>query len=601
MNTEREAVHALVEEYADIFAFSVNEVFTVEGAVHRLNIPVDTKFSKKVHQRPLTPPQWQYLHVKIDEMLEAGVIWQCKPSKVKCVSPTTLEKKAHQGSGLPLVELQHWINDQCISNGLTPHFPMPPRVNPTPDDEASSNEPKWRICQNFAEINKITQVAPMPQGDIRAKQQKLSGHRWVSLFDFAAGFYAVTVDEEARPYTAFYVEGRGYFWYQKMPFRLTGAPSTFVHMTAVSLHNLLVVEVMELFVDDGGTAVDEFGEMMEKLRRIFERVREKKLSLSASKSELFIMRAVFAGASIGPEGVQPDQSKLMAIINWKPPEDAQNLVAFLGLKSWFHNLIQGYAMVEKPLCDLLHAVEPPKSYMKSIYRRVMAGHKLKERWKEVHTKAFLELKKVLTSEPVLHRPHFDGHHFIVTNDGSQDAFGAVLLQRFTTALPNGKSVTKLHPLAFASKRTSKSEAKYKPFLLEFAALKFGLDKFSDVIWGFPVEIETDCQALRDVMMNDKLNATHSRWRDGILSQQIVEVRHVPGKTNVVADGLSRAAEGTPNEEGDGSEWTVAEDWETVTGLVHDIFHMDTVCKVELLLLCFASEPMFLEVIKSLKE
>ena len=44
----------------------------------------------------------------------------------------------------------------------------------------------------------------MPQGDIRAKQQQLSGHRWVSGFDFAAGFYAVSVDHESRPYTAFY-------------------------------------------------------------------------------------------------------------------------------------------------------------------------------------------------------------------------------------------------------------------------------------------------------------------------------------------------------------------------------------------------------------
>ena len=60
------------------------------------------------------------------------------------------------------------------------------------------------------------------------------------------------------------------------------------------------------------------------------------------------------------------------------------------------------------------------------------------------------------------------------------------------------------------------------------------------------------------MMNDKLNATHSRWRDGIVSQQIIEVRHVPGKTNLVVGGLSRAAEGTPNKEGDRSEWTVAE-------------------------------------------
>jgi hypothetical protein len=110
-------------------------------------------------------------------------------------------------------------------------------------------------------------------------------------------------------------------------------------------------------------------------------------------------------------------------------------------------------------------------------------------------------------------------------------------------------VMRLHPITFASKRTSKTEEKYKPFLLEFAGLKFALDKFSDVIWGFPVEVETDCQALRDHLMNDKLSATHARH----LGHQIVDVHHVPGHVNVMVDGLSRAAEGSPHEEGDSSK------------------------------------------------
>ena len=93
-------------------------------------------------------------------------------------------------------------------------FRLPPRSLPTLDDESDKKELKWRICQSFSQINKVTKIAPMPQGDIRAKQQKLSGHRWVSGFDFAAGFYAVTVDPELCPYTAFYVKGRGYFWYK---------------------------------------------------------------------------------------------------------------------------------------------------------------------------------------------------------------------------------------------------------------------------------------------------------------------------------------------------------------------------------------------------
>ena len=39
-------------------------------------------------------------------------------------------------------------------------------------------------------------------------------------------------------------------------------------------------------------------------------------------------------------------------------------------------------------------------------------------------------------------------------------------------------------------------------------------------------------------MNDNLSATHAHWREGILAHQIIDVRHVPGHVNVVADGLS---------------------------------------------------------------
>ena len=599
---ERQKVRDLISSFADIFALSVSEVKVANNAVHHLDIPPETTFPMKVHQKPLTPPQRRYLYDSIDTMLEAGIIEACNPEDVKCISPTTLAQKTHQGKGLALGELQHRVNDECVSQGMDTKFDLPPRTAPTPDD-SPSEEPKWRICQNFSQVNKITKVAPMPQGDIRAKQQRLSGHRWVSGFDFAAGFYAVLVDPESRPYTAFYVEGRGYFWYKRMPFGLTGAPSTFGNMTATHLYDLLAKEIMELFVDDGGAAANTFEEMMDKLTQIFTRIREAGLSLSASKCEFFMTEIVFAGASIGPKGVQPDLKKLTAIVNWKTPENATALAGFLGLTGWFRDLIKGYAKKEQPLRDLLREVELPEKYTKSVYRRVMTNHSLKDKWTRAHTQAFLDLKAEMTSEPVLRGPKWDGSPFIITTDGCQDAFGAVLTQRFEYTLPSGKVIRRLHPIAFASKRTSRTEEKYKPFLLEFAALKFGLDKFSDITWGFPIEIETDCQALRDHLMNDKLSATHARWRDGILAHQITDVRHVPGRLNVVADGLSRASEGTDQEEGDGSEWTVPEDWESNTGLTHDIFQLTDPSTPEIANLRerFKEEPIFAEVIDAILE
>ena len=97
----------------------------------------------------------------------------------------------------------------------------------------------------------------MPQGNIHTKQQALSGHRWVLIFDFATGFYAVGINPESRPYMAFYVPGRGYFVYCRMPFGLTGALSCFNEVTGRALHGL-VDNMIQLFVDNGAMAGDIF-------------------------------------------------------------------------------------------------------------------------------------------------------------------------------------------------------------------------------------------------------------------------------------------------------------------------------------------------------
>ena len=104
-----------------------------------------------------------------------------------------LAQKAHEGNRLTIEELKHWVNDQCVENGIPSKFEMPPRPEPIePEEKIAQDKPKkWHMCQDFGEINEVTEVAPIPQGDIWAKQLHLSGHRYIHIFDFTAGFYGI--------------------------------------------------------------------------------------------------------------------------------------------------------------------------------------------------------------------------------------------------------------------------------------------------------------------------------------------------------------------------------------------------------------------------
>jgi hypothetical protein len=177
-------------------------------------------------------------------------------------------------------------------------------------------------------------------------------------------------------------------------------------------------------------------------------------------------------------------------------------------------------------------------------------------------------------------------------------FAGVLTQKMKTTLPRGNTVTRLHLIAYVSKRTLPVEEKYKAFLLEFAVLKYSLDKFSDIVWGLPIKLHTDCRALCNVLLSDKLNATHTRWCDGVLAYNIIDVEHIPGTTNI-ADSLSRQFEGHPKEDRDGSEWTVDPAWELTMGLPRDALNATVLEEHSALLECFKDKPLYWGVIKAL--
>ncbi|KDQ09400.1 hypothetical protein BOTBODRAFT_90649, partial [Botryobasidium botryosum FD-172 SS1] len=61
-------------------------------------------------------------------------------------------------------------------------------------------------------------------------------------------------------------------------------------------------------------------------------------------------------------------------------------------------------------------------------------------WGEKQQETFLKLKVILTTEPMLKPPQYDGRPFKVTTDGSVLGFGGMLSQEFERADKSGKTV-----------------------------------------------------------------------------------------------------------------------------------------------------------------
>ena len=579
---QRSKVKDLIKEFADVFALSMSEVLIVDWHQHHLDIDPDVKLPKRMSQRPITENQKDWYYRMLDEMEASSVIQKVPGEFIKCLSSTNLAPKEAGKTGTTKVEVLRKVNAECIKNGLPPFWEeaiLPGESNEALLDAVEGVTPnevktKWRICHAFMALNRATQIPPFPQGDLNGKHQFAAGHRWASVIDFAAGYYAIQMSDESVPYTAFYVEGRGYYVYLRMPFGLTGAPATFGELIAIALDDMIGRELVN-WMDDICLPGDDFDTKMSNLRKFFTRCREKSLSLSPSKTKLFFTEVLFAGAMIGPSGIKPNLDKVAAVVNWPEPQDVQDLMAFLGLTNYFRRLINDYARIAAPLTDLTRNLQidiPKRGWKarKGAYKCALQSISLKDKWTSEHQRAFVTLKIILSSEPVVRSPQYDGRPFRVTTDGSGDGLAGWLSQPFKESDSSGKTITRWYPISFCSKRTSPSESRYEPFLLEFAALKFSIDEFEPFIFGAPIEVETDCQALRDCLLKDKLNTHHSRWMQSILSHNIIDIRHRPGIQNPVADGLSRMWHNRKRSTKDGSHWSVLPDWEASKGIKNDI-------------------------------
>ena len=146
--------------------------------------------------------------------------------------------------------------------------------------------------------------------------------------------------------------------------------------------------------------------------------------------------------------------------------------------------------------------------------------------------AFETLKNKLQTPPILIYPDFS-KAFVLETDASKHGLGAILSQR--------QEDNRLHPVAYASRSVSATEANYAVTNLETLAVVWAITYFRYYLYGHHVTIITDDAAVKDVLGAPKLSGQHVRCWSKVYGSGIgqIDTIHRARKGNQHADALSR--------------------------------------------------------------
>ena len=205
-------------------------------------------------------------------------------------------------------------------------------------------------------MNDVTVKDAYPLPKIDETLDSLAGAKWFSTLDLYSGYWQVGMDSSDKAKTAF-ITRKGLFQFRVLPFGLCNAPATFERLMEAVLAGLQW-DICLIYLDDIITFGRNFGEAVENLKKVMERLRGAGLKLKPKKCELFAKSVPFLGHIISDEGVATDPEKIKAVQDWPVPINQTEIRSFLGLCWYYRRFIKGYAETAKPLHTLTEKGRP---------------------------------------------------------------------------------------------------------------------------------------------------------------------------------------------------------------------------------------------------
>ena len=472
--------------------------------------------------------------------------------------PTTTDKPVYLPHRQIPVQLQSEVK-KCLDNWLKQGI-----IRPSKSPYASQvvivrkKTGEIRLCVDFRKLNAISIRDSFPLPRVEEALQAVQAAVWFSSFDLAQGYLQMAMEEEDIEKTAFRAGSSGLYEFTRMPFGLTNAGASFCRLMEMCIGDQQYVTLL-FYLDDICIFAETADQMLDRIEFVFSRLKEFNLKIKPKKSHFFQTSVTFLGHILSANGVSPNLEKVAKIKDWPTPKTPKEVHSFVGLASYYRRFIPNFAKWAGPL----HALIVPASFKQKIRRGEMKKSDLPEfQWTPVCQEGFDQLKKALTEAPVLAYPDYS-KPFILETDASLKGLGAVLSQKGDD--------NEIRVVAYASRSlrpSEKSMRDYSSAKIELMALKWSVcDKFKDYLLGSKFTVFTDNNPLCYIK-SSKLGAAQIRWLSELTLYDF-DIVYRTGKSNLVADALSRHPEVEEEIEKEGPSESDDDEWIAVSYQVEE--------------------------------
>lgn len=291
---------------------------------------------------------------------------------------------------------------------------------------ARKSDGSYRFCVDYRRLNSITKKQTYYLPRIQDLLDSAMGKQIFSVFDMSSGFHQIKLAKGHEERSAFICHC-GLFEYLRVPFGLSGAPTTF--QRAMEEVRQACSRSFLVYLDDCILGSEDERNHLNDLKAFLQTINEAGLKLKPEKCKVGQAEIRYLGHLISAKGIRIDPKDLELIMKLKKPNTLTELRSLIGMLSYFRKFTPNFAEIMSPIYELTKKENTRE-------------------WDDIHEKSLEIMKRLLTSAPILAPPKL-GKPFTVETDASITAIAGCLLQK-------GKDEN-LHPIAYFSRKLNKHE------------------------------------------------------------------------------------------------------------------------------------------------